>query len=321
MNRFIFITLIAALCLSFTPAFAEKYGVYVTVTENVEGTFEDAVAHTENALKNNGWNVLASNSNTVPAGCGFKAHTIVVNSPGYGKQIMTHGPNSSFAVVLRVGIYEDEKGINIAFVNPASLNRTVLGDTEENELSAKTMNTLSEIISGAVKGETVNTQTGQIRKKGKVWGIGGGNFPDMIEELYKKEDTGDAFRETVKKVKEGIEADTKGWSLIYTLEPADGNTVIFGVNKEKMEARAYTIAGEKRASKENTCPGIDHTSAFPIEIIVYKEKGVVKVVILDGMYRMKVYFEDAGRWAFMKNMTMPGQIQDEITSMTLSKLK
>jgi hypothetical protein len=32
------------------------------------------------------------------------------------------------------------------------------------------------------------------------------------------------------------------------------------------------------------------------------------------MYRMKMYFEDAGKWAFMKNMGMPGSIADEISA-------
>jgi len=36
---------------------------------------------------------------------------------------------------------------------------------------------------------------------------------------------------------------------------------------------------------------------------------------VDEMYRMKVYFEDAGMMAFAKNMTMPGSIQDEIEDM------
>ena len=74
----------------------------------------------------------------------------------------------------------------------------------------------------------------------------------------------------------------------------------------------FRIAGEKRASDSYKFPGIDHNTAFPIEVIVYKDDNRIKVVTLDGMYRMKVYFEDAGKWAFMKNMGMPGQIEKEI---------
>lgn len=42
---------------------------------------------------------------------------------------------------------------------------------------------------------------------------------------------------------------------------------------------------------------------------------------LDEMYRMKVYFEDMGKWAFRKKMRMPGQIEDEIVEAGVSKLK
>jgi len=38
------------------------------------------------------------------------------------------------------------------------------------------------------------------------------------------------------------------------------------------------------------------------------------------MYRMKMYFEDAGMWAFMKNMSMPGEIEDEIVKMSVAEL-
>ena len=97
--------------------------------------------------------------------------------------------------------------------------------------------------------------------------------------------------------------------------------MIFGVTEAKMEGRAFRIAGEKRVSDSYKFPGIDHNTAFPIEVIVYKDDNRIKVVTLDGMYRMKVYFEDAGKWAFMKNMGMPGQIEKEIIEMVKINLK
>jgi hypothetical protein len=36
---------------------------------------------------------------------------------------------------------------------------------------------------------------------------------------------------------------------------------------------------------------------------------------------MKMYFEDAGKWAFMKNMGMPGSIHDELTALIAAALK
>ena len=63
------------------------------------------------------------------------------------------------------------------------------------------------------------------------------------------------------------------------------------------------------------------SSAFPIEVVVYAQDDKAMVKSLDEMYRMKLYFEDAGKWAFMKNMSMPGDIQDEIEELTTKGLK
>jgi hypothetical protein len=49
-------------------------------------------------------------------------------------------------------------------------------------------------------------------------------------------------------------------------------------------------------------------------VVVTKDKGSVHVRTVDSMYRMKMYFEDAGKWAFMKNLGMPGSIADEISA-------
>lgn len=299
---------------------ADDFGMYVKVMEKTEGTFANTIKNVEQALSRNGWQVLASYDASVPEGCGHRAHTIVIHSAGYAEKILSHGPRSAFSLPLRVGIFTDENGTNISFVNPASLNRTVLGDGVEKELSLGKMKELSTILASSGKGIVVNQQTGEVRSKGRVGGIGGGDFNDKIDEIYKREDAGNAFREVLGKVREGITSNTKGWKLIYALDLGN-NTTIYGIDKPMMEARAFKIAGEKRESKINACPGVDHAPAFPIEVVVYKEKGMVKVVLLDEMYRMKVYFEDAGKWAFMKNMRMPGEIEREITEIATAKLK
>lgn len=299
---------------------AQEYGVYVKAVDKIKGTFDEAVKNTEEALRKNGWQVLASYEASVPKKCGFRAYNIVVNSPEYSREIMSHGPTAAFAIPLRVELYQDEKGLNAAFVNPASINRTILGDKTEKQLSETTMNKLSSILASAVQGEVVNRQIGEIRSEGRVGGMGGGDFSEMPEVIYKKDDAPGVFQDIASKVKEGIMSNNKGWKLIYTLEPAK-DLVMYGINNPATEARAYGIAGEKRESEDYRCPGIDHAAAFPIEVVIYKERGVVKVVTLDEMYRMKLYFQDAGNWAFIKNMRMPGEIKGEIVDISTSKLE
>lgn len=316
---FILLVMVVASFVSST-ACAEDFGMYVKVMDSIGGTVETVAKNAESALTRNGWQIIASSDASVPDGCGYRAHVIVIHSPEYAQKITSHGVNSAFALPLRVGIFTNENGINISFVNPASLNRTVLGDDVEAGLSAGKMKELSEILASSGKGRILNQQTGEVRSQGYVGGMGGGKFSDKIEEIYKAEDSGSAFQKITAKVREGISSNTNGWKLVYALESGN-NVVIYGVNKAKTEARAYKIAGEKRESKMNPCPGIDHVAAFPAEVIVQRDKGTVKVVTLDEMYRMKIYFEDAGKWAFMKNMGMPGEIEKEIIEMSSSKLK
>lgn len=313
-------------CLTFflltTLSFAEDFGVYVKVIEKAKGSFDEVSSKTETALKSAGWEILAAYSTGVPDGCKFSSRVIVFSSPAYAKSIMSTGAKAAFAVPLRAGIYEDETGINIAVVNPASINRTMIHETKLKDLSLSSINSAVDAIAKAVTGDVVKKQTGEIRNKGKVGGMGGGNFPDKIVEIYAAQDSSEAtFKKISENVKKGISGNKKNWKLIYAYDLSSHNAMIFGLTEPKMEGKAFKIAGEKRSSDSYKFPGIDHNAAFPIEVIVYKDDNKIRVVTLDGMYRMKVYFEDAGKWAFMKNMAMPGEIEEEITEMVKINLK
>lgn len=295
---------------------AADHGVYVKVIEKATGSFDDVSSKLENSLKASGWEILASYKSGVPEGCKFRARVFVIHSPSYSKAILSNGVNAAFAIPLRIGVYEDETGINIAVVNPASINRTIIHDTKVENLSLATLNQLEDIIVRGVQGNVVKKHIGEIRSKGRVGGMGGGDFLDKIVVAYEVQDQkGPTFKNTVDNVKKGILSNKTGYSLIYTLDLSDQKVVIFGITRATMESRAFKIAGEKRASNSYRFPGIDHAAAFPIEVIVYKDGGWMRAVILDEMYRMKLYFEDAGKWAFMKNMRMPGEIEEEIVNM------
>ncbi|MFQ5602945.1 MAG: hypothetical protein ACE5HS_06715 [bacterium] len=46
-------------------------------------------------------------------------------------------------------------------------------------------------------------------------------------------------------------------------------------------------------------------------MVVAQENDGAKVRIINEMYRMKMYVEDAGEFAFAKKMKMPSSIQNE----------
>lgn len=322
MRGKIFIFMALTLFLLVSVSFAGEYGVYVKVIERAKGSFDEVSSKVETVLKSAGWEILAAYNTGIPEGCKFRSRVIVFSSPAYAKSIMSNGVNAAFAVPLRTGIYEDESGINVAVVNPASLNRTIIHETKLKDLSLSSINSVVDAISKAVPGNIVKKQIGEVRSKGSVGGMGGGDFLDKIVEIYAAQDNADAaFKSISEKVRKGILGNEKNWKLIYTYDLSAHNAMIFGLTEAKMEGRAFRIAGEKRASDFYKFPGIDHNTAFPIEVIVYKDDNRIKVVTLDGMYRMKVYFEDAGKWAFMKNMGMPGQIEKEIIEMVKINLK
>jgi len=311
-----FFILLLALALA-TPAFAgEKLGVYVKAVEKAEGTFDQTVKAVEAGLSAAGFDVLASYGAGVYVSCGLRAHVIVANNNDYASKLMAGGPMSAFALPLRVGVYEDASGINVAFVNPSSLNRTVMGDEIENELSAATATAINNAITSSIKGAAVGAQIGQLRDRGYVGGMGGGKFLDKIATFHE----GGEYGNVVASVTESAQANDKDWKLVYSMEPAAGVTLM-GLTKPETEAKAFAIAGDRRKSKEEPCPGLDHAASFPIEVVIYSNGGKASVVSMDEMYRMKVYFEDAGNWAFMKNMTMPGNIQDELEEVVTSGLK
>jgi len=319
--RALFLSLLILLLTVVPVIAAEKYGTFVKVTENASGSFDAVSKAVESGLQKAGWEVLGTYDTGIPEGCNFRSRVVMFSSKDYAESIMKNGVKAAFALPLRAGIYEDETGINVAVVNPASINRTIIDETKLEDLSSTLTKAIVKVLSEAVPGTVVKKQIGEIRIKGKVSGMGGGDFISKIKEIYSaKDDTDAIFKKVSDGVREGILNNTKGWKLAYKYDLSEHSAIIFGVTNTMMERRAFTIAGEKRSSSSSKCPGIDHGASFPVEVVVYKDGGIVKVVTLDGMYRMKMYFEDAGMWAFMKNMSMPGEIEDEIVKMSVAEL-
>jgi hypothetical protein len=107
----------------------------------------------------------------------------------------------------------------------------------------------------------------------------------------------------------------------YLMNAAPGVAVL-GVTGERMEARSFTIVGKGTddSREDFACPGLDHAAAYPIELVFTEEDGSVNIHMVDAMFRMKMFFEDAGMMSFARNMGMPGSIADEIKSMVEAAL-
>lgn len=294
---------VLALCANAFAA-AKTQGVYVQMIHGLKADPAQTASKAEAALKEAGFATLATFDNGTPAGCRFKAFTVVFTKDSYAAKVIAGGPDKAFALPLRLSVYEDETGTNVEMMNPVSVNRTIFRGNSMDEPAQKVVDEVAAALKSV--GTVSMKQIGQLRDSGEITGMGGGAFP---EKIVTSATSAKPANEVAEMIKKGV-ADKGGWHTVYTYTAGDVSVV--GLTNKKTEARAYGIAGEKRATKANPCPGIDHSSAFPIEVVIYKKGGSTSVNILTEMWRMKLYFQDAGNWAFMKNMAMPGDIQKEI---------
>lgn len=318
--------LAAALALSALPGAAaeakREYGVYEYVVRSAEGAFADASTALEASARGRGFRLLATVDAGVPDRCPYKARVFVLSDPAYAAQVMAASRKTGpFAVVDRVTLFEDEQGLHVAVVNPHSVNRTVLMDDSRYEgFTADHLRSLRQLVTEAVRGKAAQGGYGEMRSTGhigKTMGImAGGPFVEKLEEVAVV--GGGDWHAVARKVHDGLARPGSRWGmhLAYELELPEAETVVFGSTGAPMEGKSFSIvkAGRDQGRKAFKCPGLAYAGAYPIEVVVTREGDAVRVRLVNVMYRMKMYFEDAGNWAFMTNMGMPGSIQDELTA-------
>lgn len=294
--------------------------VYQYVVESAEGEFAAIATTLETAAEAAGWQVLSQLDAGVPEGCSYRARVLVLYDAAYAAALMeANRTTGAFAAVDRINLFEDENGIHVSLVNPVCINRTVLMDDEAYQsLSENHLQKLRTMITGAVDGKVSERAYGQERKKGRIgktMGVmAGGDFIDKLEDELVVADGN--LDEVVAAVRRGLSEPGAEWGMELAFEVGlpEYQTVIFGATGTPMESKSFDIvkAGSDKSRKQFACPGLAHAPAYPLEIVVTQDEEAVKVRIVNAMFRMKMYFEDAGMWAFMKNMGMPGSIQDEL---------
>lgn len=309
--------------------FAQDYGVYEYVIQKAEENFSVISGQIENAVNESGMELIAQKDMGIPEDCGYKARVFVLYDSSYAAQILQANPQTgAFAVTDRVNLFQDEAGTHVSVVNPHSVNRTILMDDKKYEaLSESHLQKLRVLLSGAVKGTLSHKQYGEIRDEGyisRTMGVmAGGDFVGKIETMQTVKKS--SLQEVAEKLKQGLATPGKEWGLhaIYALELPSVKTVVFGITGDKMEAKSYDIvgAGDDDSRDDYQCAGLAHAAAYPFKLVVKKENNNVNILYVTSMFRMKIFFEDAGKWAFMKNMTMPGSLSDELEEMVKRSLK
>lgn len=293
-------------------------GVFEYVIQKSDMSFEDASQALASQFSQEPFALLGTIDMNAGDACDYNARVFVVYDSVYSAALLAANKQTApFATAERINLFQDEAGLHVSIVNPLCVHRTILMQGKKyTELFDSQRQTLRSNILEAVSGEESSEQYGQVRSKGligKTMGVmAGGPFDGKIKLVAEK--SGD-FEQTVKQLQQSLSESTAKWGLhlAYTLHLAE-DVVVLGSTGPAMERKSFSIvnAGADKKRKGYACPGLAHAAAYPVEIVVVNDGGV-KVYLVDMMYRMKLYFEDAGKIAFMKNMTMPGSLTKELS--------
>ena len=323
MKKFKIIMILLILVWGFSTVSGKdknKYGVYEYVVLNAEGTVLEISETLSASLTQAGWKALANFEAGVADECSYKVRVLAVNDSAYTASVMDANKKTGpFGVVDRIAVFEDEKGVHVSVLNPHSILRTILMDDHKYKTLAENhLQKLRTIIIENTEGTVSEKQYGQIRKKGhisKTMGVMAGG--DFITKLEDKATLAEAdLLAIAEKIKTGLSKKGEEWgfNLVYELNLPAYETIILGTTSAKMETKSYGIvgAGSDNSRDDFKCPGQASAPAYPVAVVITKEDSNVNVRVVNMMFRMKIYFEDAGKWAFMKNMGMPGSLMDEI---------
>jgi hypothetical protein len=307
------------------PAVADDdHGVYLLLAQELPYSVEQAVKQFVDYLDESPWKFVAGVQSGIPTDlCAFPAEVIVLESSDHTEAVLSAGLPGAFAVPVRVVVFEDEFGVHVGATNPMSLNRTMVAEEGMEEEWLKAAESLRAIATAAFPEHTSTTEYGQERDKGRIgrtFGImAGGPFPEKLTEVIRvPSGQVSGLEGAAQALMEGMGEVTGEWEWqlrpVFNIGLTEHGFAVVGVTGGPMETKSFEIVGTggNDARKACSCPGIDHAAAYPLEVVLAAEGDEVAVYVVNEMFRMKMYFEDAGKMAFATNMGMPGSIEDEL---------
>ena len=307
---------------------ADELGIFEKILK-ASGSFEDTTAAFEASLAESNLILQAKHDVRVPDGA-QKARIYVLTSPSYMQTAAIEPANTISAQVLRTAVYTYGEGnktyINMA--NPVAHAMVYYASSKDfNKLLSASRKVADELraIAANVPGEAVSEQLEPIRSA-KTYKKFNGDGPAKMMAKWRNweesqhpiiESDSDDFDTVVANVEKVLRKskdlgsdDSTGWKIISKIAVGD-EAVHFGISNAYTENKIIRINSDYRSdgkTKQAPYPGVDHSTALPIEVLVFKDGSKTKVVQYGEMWRMQLYFWDSGYRAFAKNTLIPGII-------------
>ncbi len=311
---------------------AEKYGIYERILD-ASGSFQDTTAALEKAIAASKF-MLQGKRDLYIAGKVQQARVYVLTSPAYMEAAGNEAPNTISAQVLRIGVYEYGPGkpTQIDIVNPVAQAMVFYSGSKNYDkliAAARTVEQELRDMMAQVPGKAVQVQLEPTRSEKTLNEFDGDSMAKMMAKWRNWKESQDEvfstspenFQKTVEAVASALRAskdkgadDSSGWSLVSMI-PVGNNAVYFGISNDYTENKCIRIDSDFRSegkAPDAPYPGVDHAPALPLEVLVYNDGKKTRVVQYGEMWRMQLYFWDAGYLAFAKNTLIPSIIFSSI---------
>lgn len=276
--------------------------------------------------------------------CGYKAKLIILSSDKFINSITNFGNKYLVDAFLRIGIYETSIGCDIVIADPETITRIIFNDLYENDRESDYNKVISEsklvktslikLLHSLESGNNVSEPMPPIRSdedlmessRDMFMMVGPMTFfndQDQFPIIFEVKNTmGKAGLPYLrKKIEKNLSNFTPSqedidyrytkskevlkWEIVSEVYSPDSSAILLGLTRQRTEGLSFHIAGASREDDLNKCPGIDHVPAYPIEVLVMEADGNLIVQTCRQMFRMDMYFWDAGMAAFMDHMSMP----------------
>jgi len=286
--------------------------------------------------------------------CGFHTGLIIFSSDEYVNNLTSFGNKYLAAAFLKIGLFENPDGMQILIADPETVNRIIFNDLPEekyNQIIVYSKNVKEKIIdllhSLPVGKKVIEIgspirSNGALRKGAKdmMMMVGPMTFfkdKNQFKTIFSADNK--SGKSGLNRLKSRIEENIRNfepsendkkyyqtespenlkWKIVGEVYAPDSTAVLLGIIRDRTTALSFHIAGMKRETDNNKCPGIDHVCAYPIEVLVSMENGKLSVQTPREMFRMDMYFWDAGKWAFMKFMNLPKMLDKSVIKAILNE--